>query len=39
MGARTLRLVGPPPPAGAPVVRITGVVVWGDLSVRDRADS
>ena len=39
MGARTLRLTGPPPPPGAPVVRITGVVVWGDLSVRDRADS
>ena len=39
MGARTLRLRGPAPPPGAPVVRITGVVVWGDLSVRDRAES
>jgi hypothetical protein len=39
MGARTLRLRGPAPPPGAPVVRITGVVVWGDLSVRDRVES
>jgi Domain of unknown function (DUF1707)/Cell wall-active antibiotics response 4TMS YvqF len=37
LGARTLRLTGPPPPPDAPVVRIEGFVLLGNITVRDHA--
>lgn len=36
MGSRTLKLKGAPPAPGAPVVVIQGLVLMGDLTVRDR---
>jgi len=36
MGGRDLRLDGPPPPPGAPVIRIVAVSLMGGVSVRDR---
>jgi hypothetical protein len=36
MGSRSIKLNGPPAEQGAPVVRIEGVVLMGDLTVRDR---
>jgi hypothetical protein len=36
MGSRSLKLKGPPAQPGAPVVRIEGLVLMGDLTVRDR---
>jgi hypothetical protein len=36
MGSRSLKLKGKPPEPGAPVVVIRGLVVMGDLTVRDR---
>ena len=36
MGSRTLKLKGPPPAPGAPVIVIQGLVLMGDLTVRDR---
>ena len=38
MGTRTLKLSGPPAPPGAPVIVIEGLVVMGDLTVRDRPE-
>jgi hypothetical protein len=35
--SRTLRLAGAPPPPGAPIVRITGRVIAGSVTVRDQA--
>jgi hypothetical protein len=35
-GSKTLRLSGPPPAPGAPVIRITGVIVAGAVNVRDQ---
>jgi hypothetical protein len=35
MASRRARLKGPPPAAGAPVVRITGFAVMGGVTVRD----
>jgi hypothetical protein len=34
-GARKALMSGPPPPAGAPIIRIEGWVVMGELTVRD----
>ena len=36
LGSRSVKLSGPPPVAGAPLVRVEGLVVMGDLTVRDR---
>jgi predicted membrane protein len=36
MGSRSLKLKGAPAQPGAPVVRIEGLVLMGDLTVRDR---
>ena len=36
MGSRTVKLKGPPPAPGAPVIVIRGLVVMGDVTVRDR---
>jgi hypothetical protein len=36
MGSRSMKLKGPPAAAAAPVVRIEGWVLMGDLTVRDR---
>jgi hypothetical protein len=36
LGSRDLRM-GPAPPAGAPLIRITGMVLLGSLNVRDAA--
>ena len=35
MGSRTTKLKGPPPPLGAPVVVVRGIVLMGDVTVRD----
>jgi hypothetical protein len=35
MATRKSKLNGPPPPTGAPVVRITGFAVMGSVTVRD----
>jgi hypothetical protein len=37
LGARDVRLAGTPPAPGAPIIRITGIVVLGALNVRDAA--
>jgi hypothetical protein len=37
LGSRDLRMGAGPPAAGAPVIRITGVVLLGSLNVRDAA--
>jgi hypothetical protein len=37
LGSRDVRVAGAPPSAGAPVIRITGMVLLGSLSVRDAA--
>jgi hypothetical protein len=37
LGTRDLRVAGTAPAAGAPVIRITGMVVLGALNVRDAA--
>ena len=37
MGSRSLKLKGAPPGPGAPVVRVEGMVLMGDLTVRDKA--
>jgi hypothetical protein len=37
LGSRDLRVAGTPPAPGAPVVRLTGMVLLGSLSVRDAA--
>jgi len=36
MGSRTMRLKGAPPAPGAPVIVIQGLVLMGDLTVRDK---
>jgi len=36
MGSRKLVLSGPPPAPGAPLVRVEGLVLMGELTVRDR---
>lgn len=36
MGSRSLKLKGPPAQPGAPVVRVEGLVLMGDVTVRDR---
>jgi len=36
MGSRSLKLKGPPAGPGAPVVRVEGMVLMGDLTVRDK---
>lgn len=36
MGSRSIKLKGAPPEHGAPVVRIEGIVLMGDLTVRDK---
>lgn len=37
LGSRDLRMAGTAPAAGAPVIRITGLVLLGSLNVRDAA--
>jgi hypothetical protein len=37
LGSRDMRVAGTPPAPGAPVIRITGMVVLGALNVRDAA--
>jgi hypothetical protein len=37
LGSRDLRVAGNPPAPGAPVIRITGMVLLGSLNVRDAA--
>lgn len=37
MGGKELRLDGPPPPPGAPVIRIVAVSLMGGVRVRDRS--
>jgi hypothetical protein len=37
LGSRDLRVAGMPPAPGAPVIRITGMVLLGSLNVRDAA--
>src|SRR5258708_5097981 len=37
LGSRDLRVAGNPPAPGAPVIRITGIVLLGSLNVRDAA--
>ena len=36
MGSRTAKLKGPPPQPGAPLIIIRGLVVMGDVTVRDK---
>ncbi len=36
MGSKELGLTGPPPPPGAPVVRINGYALMGSVTVRDK---
>jgi hypothetical protein len=37
LGSRDLRVAGTPPAPGAPVIRLTGIVLLGSLTVRDAA--
>ena len=36
MGGKTLKLTGPPPAPGAPVVCINAVALMGGITIRDR---